>query len=384
MVAAAAMTSCSSYDEPAVMDGSEKPLSRAGEVVEPYDVYSEEDLVEAINSREAVIAIGESFTVENALEIPYEMTLMGESGAVLSTKQPIICKGNVTFKNLTIDAATPVGLTAAIRVSADGINVVLDNVQLTQNTPGQDDTNEKASMAINVDNYGGGSLSLINGTTLNIPSNYVRGINMYSSDNSVVNLLIENSTIHCGTDLSKPATYSRGLQFGSVKTDANKPVRIINSVIEGPYYDINITGTSQVTFDIEGSTFNGRGAFNVWASNTVATLKGCTLIGQNPYMGGWENFANVKINNGANNCTFTFNDTDFKMYRASGNPDNSQLMVMTGGTGTHLIFEGSVNVYDYSKLTTSFIGSSIDNNSIEITGLENIHLVEANPNATIL
>lgn len=381
MVAATALTSCSSFEEPAAIDG--EVLSRAGERIDPYRVLTEEDLINAIALEEEYVLITKSFTVNETLEIPYAMTLSGSNGVVLSTKQPIVCKGSVTFKDLTINASTPVGLTAAIRISADNINVVLDNVQLTQNTLGQADTNEKASMAIQVDNYGGGSLSLINGTTLNIPSNYVRGINMYSSDNSVVNLLIKDSKIHCGTNLSMPATYSRGLQFGSVKTAAGNPVRIYNSTIEGPYYDINITGSSAVEFDVKNTTFNGRGAFNVHSSNNVISLDSCTLIGQNPFDGPYEQFANIKLNANANNILMNIKDTKFEMIRTV-HDYNNQLAILFYGTGIKVNFYGNNTIYDYSKATDSFIGQTSVMGTIKIYGIDNVHIMDAMEGATVV
>lgn len=382
MVAAAAMTSCSSFDEPAVMDGEGEPLSRAGGRA-VFNATSEEELRDFIADECENIVIAEDFTITQELEIPYALTLSGSEGVVLSTKQPIICKGDVYFKDLTIDAATPVGLTAAIRISADNIDVVLDNVQLTQNTPGQADTNEKASMAINVDNYGG-SLQLINHTTLTIPSNYVRGINMYSNDNSVVNLTIKDSKIHCGgTDLTKPAVYSRGLQFGSVTATAENPVKIYNSVIEGPYYDINITGSSKINFDIKNTTFNGRGAFNVWAPGQVISLDSCTLIGQNHYDGGYEQFADIKLNDGADNCTLNITDTKFMMNRTPYKY-NQQLAILFYGAGINVNFYGNNTIYDNSNETDSFIGQTSVYGHISIYGIDNIHIMESAPGATVV
>lgn len=381
MVAVAALTSCSSFEEPAAMNGDESyTLSRSGVVT---IVKTEAALLGAIDDGISAIQVGASFTVNEPIVITQDLTLTGSQNVVLSTKEPIICKGSVTFKDLTISASTPVGTTAAIRISADDIDVVLDNVQLTQNTPGQADTNAKASMAIQVDNYGGGSLSLINGTDISIPSNYVRGININSSDNSVVDLLIQDSKIHCGTNVLKPATYSRGLQFGNVKTAAGKPVRIYNSTIEGPYYDINITDAAAVEFDIKNTTFNGRGAFNVWASGQVISLDSCTLIGQNHYNGDFEQFADIKLNNGANNCTLNITDTKFMMNRTVYDY-NQQAAILFYGTGINVNFYGNNTIYDNSNDTDSFIGQTSVFGSISIYGIDNIHIMEAMAGATVV
>lgn len=382
LAAALAMTSCSSFDEPAALDGNGMPLTRSGE--NSYPVYSEADLRNALEFGETDITIASDITLTQALEINDPVSINGTAGKKITSSAPIICKANVTFKDLVIDATTPRG-TGAINIAAEGIDVTLNNTQVKQNTAGTSDNMSNEGIGILYQAYTNVNLRLENNSVLTLPNNYVRGICLSPTSATVIKKLeIVDSKIIMGTDLSNPATYGRGISLSYIKTTQNLPILIKNSVIEGGYYAINTYGsTSVLNFNVENSTLNGRCGFNVWTPNTTANIKGGTIIGQNPYMGEWENFANVMINNGANNCTFNFDGTTFEMYRKEGNPYNQQQMVMTGGTNTTLNFEGSVKVYDYSKLTTTFITGAGSVTQINCTGWQNIDLVVANSEASI-
>lgn len=384
-LAALAMTSCSSFDEPAALDGDGMPLTRAGETRAAVTVTTETGLRNALNNSTASpINVKGDLALSSNLEINRAVTISSVNGGKIVSTAPIVCKASVTFKDLVIDATTPRG-SGAINIAAEGIDVTLNNTQVKQNTAGTSDNMSNEGIGILYQAYTNVNLRLENNSVLTLPNNYVRGICLSPTSATVIKKLeIVDSKIIMGTDLSNPAVYARGISLSYIKTTDNLPILIKNSVIEGGYYAINTYGnTSVLNFNVENSTLNGRCGFNVWTPNTTATIKGGTIIGQNPYMGGWEEFANVKINDGANNCTFTFDGTTFEMYRKVGNQYNSQLMVMTGGTNTTLRFLGSVNVYDYTKQTLHFLGGSGDVTSINVSGLGNIHLVEANPNAQI-
>lgn len=382
LAAALAMTSCSSFDEPAALDDGGMPLTRSGSRTAP--VSTEADLRDALEFGESDITITGDITLTQALEINNPVSISGTAGKKITSSAPIICKANVTFKDLVIDATTPRG-SGAINIAAEGIDVILNNTQVKQNTAGTSDNMSNEGIGILYQAYTNVNLRLENNSVLTLPNNYVRGICLSPTSATVIKKLeIVDSKIIMGTDLSYPATYGRGISLSYIKTTPNFPILIKNSVIEGGYYAINTYGsTSVLNFNVENSTLNGRCGFNVWTPNTTANIKGGTIIGQNPYMGEWENFANVMINNGANNCTFNFDGTTFEMYRKKGNPYNQQQMVMTGGTNTTLNFEGSVKVYDFSKLTTTFITGSGSVTQINCTGWQNIDLVVANSEASI-
>lgn len=383
-LAALAMTSCNSFENPPeMMNDGELILTRAGESV--FNATNEAAFKRAVRDKKASIAIGADFTLTSDIELNYPVTIYGTTGKTLSTTASIVCTSDVTFKDLTIDATTSRG-TGAITLAAENINVVLNNTKLTQRTAGAGDNLSSVGIGILYTAYNN-SLRVENNSEIVLPNSYVRAICLSPETVKTINSLeIVDSKITMGTNISNPATMARGISISHIKTSDNKPIVIDNSTIEGGFYTINVFGpNTAVKFDVKNnSVLNGRCGFNIWSPNTVATISNSTIIGQNPYTGGWEEFANIKINDGANKCTFNIDNTKFEMYRAENNPNNSQLMVMTGGTGTCLNFSGTVEVYDYTKLTMHFIGSSIPGNSVTVDGLECVKLVEANEEATVL
>lgn len=260
LAAALAMTSCSSFDEPAALDGDGMPLTRAGELTQT--VTSETALKRAVRDKKADITIGADFTMTSSLTLDYPVTIRGGVGKTLTTKAPFICTSNVEFKDLTVVAETSTG-SGAINMEAENIDVVLKNVHLTQNTAGTADA--QANVGIAILNTACNNTLTIDSTTMVLPGNYVRAVSMYNATKKTVGLEIKNSHITCGTNLSFPSTYARLLSFSNVKTAAGSPVVIDNSTLEGAYYVVNVNMDSEIQVDVKNnSVLDGRAAFNIW------------------------------------------------------------------------------------------------------------------------
>lgn len=342
LAAALAMTSCSSFDEPAALDGDGMPLTRAGERIDAFDVESEDDLIYALNNNEPAINIAASFELTQSVTITSTTNFTSATNAVITSSAPIICKADAAFNGVKINATTPVGQ-GAINLEAEGIVVELDGVNITQNTAGtQDDSNFEG---LGIKNVTCKNTLKLNNSDITLPKNrYVRAINMYTPDSTWVNLEIRNSNLRCGDDLSMPSTYARVLSFSNVSCDN---LVIDNSTLKGAYYVVNINGTSKVVANVtNGSVLDGRAAFNVWSKGFIGNVTESTLIGRNNYPGPTESFANIVINQGASGCELTLTNTVFKMDVVTKSLSNEQYAISFRQSNQKLVLAGYMKIFD--------------------------------------
>lgn len=293
LAATLAMTSCSSFDEPAALDGDGMPLTRSGE--NSYPVYSEADLRDALEFGETDITIASDINLTQALEINDSVSISGTAGKKITSSAPIICKASAIFSNLTIDATTPKG-SGVINLEAENIVVELDGVNITQHTEGTTDDSNYEGLGIK--NVTCNNKLTLKNTDITMTANkYVRAINMYTQANTDVELELDSCHITCGSVPGTPSVYARVLSFsGGVGTKDGKPVTIKNSTLEGAYYVVNSNGSRKVEVNVIGGTMDGRAAFNIWSKNFIASIDGTTLIGRNNYAGPTETFATIVLN----------------------------------------------------------------------------------------
>ena len=371
-LAALAMTSCSSFDEPAALDGDGMPLTRSGERAVTR-VESQEDLEDALADKASAIYIASSFNLTQSVTINSATTITSASDAVITSTAPIICKANTTFDGVKINATTPVGQ-GAINLEAEGIVVSLEGVDITQNREGTtDDSNHEGPGIKNVTCK---NTLKLNNSHITLPKNkYVRAINMFTPDSTWVNLEIRNSHLRCGDDLSMPSTYARVLSFGNVSCDN---LVIDNSTLKGAYYVVNITGTSKVVANVtNGSVLDGRAAFNVWAPGFIGNVTESTLIGRNNYPGPTESFANIVINQTATGCTLNLTNTIFKMDVIEKLQTNEQYAISFRASDQTLKLTGYMKIFDTTgNQVASYFSANqgVTNLNIQETpGFELIH-----------
>ena len=340
LAATLAMTSCSSFDEPAALDDGGMPLTRSGE--RAYGVTNETQLRNAVALGIPDIAVTADITLTQALEINKTVSISGATGKKITSSAPIVCKASANFSNLTINATTPVG-EGAINLEAEGIVVELDGVNITQNTAGTQDDSHFEGLGIK--NVTCKNTLKLNNTTITLPANkYVRAINMYTENPSWVNLEIKNSHLRCGTDLSYPSTYARVLSFSNVSCDN---LVIDNSTLKGAYYVVNVNSESTVIANVtNGSVLDGRAAFNIWTPGFVANVTESTLIGRNNYAGPTESFANIVINQGATGCTLNLTNTIFKMDVIEKQQTNEQYAISFRASDQTLKLTGYMKIFD--------------------------------------
>lgn len=355
MLAALALSSCSQSDDFAMEEqNSDYVVGTRAEMT----VATEAQLRLALRMQANPIYVSGDLTLNDSLKLTYGITLIGANGGKITSTAPIVCQDSVTFKDLVIDATTPKG-SGAINISAENIEVVLDNVTITQNTAGTSDLTENEGIGIQYEAYNN-SLKILNGTTITLPNNYVRGINMYpdsaqkADGRVIVALEMRDSRITCGNNLSLPATYGRALSFSNVKTEEGDSIVIANSTIEGAYYDININGVCDLDFDIDNSSFDGRAAFNIWSPNTTADIRDSKLTGRNNYTGGSESFANIVINQGASNSYFYLHDVTFEMERNVVGQTNNQYAISFRESNQKVVLGGTLKIIEPRKDMTKF------------------------------
>lgn len=345
LAAALAMTSCSSFDEPAALDGDGMPLTRSGERAQT--VTSEAALKRAVQFKESEIVIGGNFTMTETLQLDYPVTITGTEGVTLTTEASFICTSDATFKDLTINATTPKG-SGAINMEAENIKVVLKNVHLTQNTAGTADA--QANVGIAILNTACKNTLTIDSTTMVLPGNYVRAVSMYNATKKTVGLEIKNSHITCGSDLSYPSTYARLLSFSNVDTADGSPVVVDNSTLEGAYYVFNVNMDSKIAVDVKNnSVLDGRAAFNLWSPNCTVNVNNSTLTGRNNYQGPTESFANIVLNPGSTNSNITLDNVTFNLDVTKEGTTNRQYAISLRQNNQTITLAGTITINDTQK-----------------------------------
>ena len=351
-LAALAMTSCSSFDEPAALDGNGMPLTRSGSRTAP--VSTEAQLRDALEFGESDITITSDINLTQALEINDSVSISGTAGKKITSSAPIICKASATFSNLTIDATTPKG-SGVINLEAENIVVELDGVNITQHTEGTTDDSNYEGLGIK--NVTCNNKLTLKNTDITMTANkYVRAINMYTQDNTDVELELDNCHITCGNVAGSPSVYARVLSFsGGVGTKDGKPVTIKNSTLEGAYYVVNSNGSRKVEVNVIGGTMDGRAAFNIWSKNFIASIDGTTLIGRNNYAGPTETFATIVLNKNndlaATGSNFTIKDVTFKMFAKQTGSENTniQYAISYRASDQTLNVGGTITVIDQEQ-----------------------------------
>ena len=347
LAATLAMTSCSSFDEPAALDGDGMPLTRSGERTNAFDVESEDDLIYALDNNKSAIYIASSFDLTQSVTVNSVTTITSASDAVITSTAPIICKANATFNGVKINATTPKG-SGAINMEAENINVVLKNVHLTQNTAGTADA--QANVGIAILNTACKNTLTIDSTTMVLPGNYVRAVSMYNATKKTVGLEIKNSHITCGSDLSYPSTYARLLSFSNVDTADGSPVVVDNSTLEGAYYVFNVNMDSKIAVDVKNnSVLDGRAAFNLWSPNCTVNVNNSTLTGRNNYQGPTESFANIVLNPGSTNSNITLDNVTFNLDVTKEGTTNRQYAISLRQNNQKITLAGTITINDTQK-----------------------------------
>ena len=377
LAAALAMTSCSSFDEPAALDDGGEPLSRAGE--RAAIVTNVNELKRSLRAQDSEIVIGESFSLTEELQLTYPVTISGTDGVTLTTKAAIICTGDsVKFKNLSINANTPTSK-GVIEFGKDNVKIDLYKVNLVQNTPGTSDSG--STVAIGIQNLYSDNTLTITDCDFNLPNNYVRAINAVGTTLVPFNLTIKDSKINCGTNLSFPSVYARLINLGNIKCDN---LLIDNSTLQGAYYVVNVNGSSEVTANVVNkSVLDGRAGFNIWSKGFVGNVNNSTIIGHNNYAGPTESFANIVICNTAENCKLNLTDATFKMDVNTEGQTNSQYAVSFRASNQTMTLAGNLDIYTTAanNVGTSFFSANqgVGNISIDQKGLESFMVYTVSP-----
>ncbi|MBO4855997.1 MAG: hypothetical protein J5511_01305 [Bacilli bacterium] len=119
---------------------------------------------------------------------------------------------------------------------------------------------------------------------------------------------VENATLNItGVDIEGPSTGTYTNAIGMFDT-TNCTVNLNDVDVEiSDYYGINVgSGNENLEINIENSSVQAWGAFNIWSPNTVVNVKNSTIRGVNPHSDSSNAFGVVVINSGATGVHVNF------------------------------------------------------------------------------
>ena len=148
-----------------------------------------------------------------------------------------------------------------------------------------------------------------------------RGLSYYEAQDgaklTIKDSIIQNSSItNYDTDWSDAAGHpagTRGISFGEFK---HSTANITDTTIQGFKYVVNFTQYSDVgsTFNLSGVTLKGWADLNLWQSDATINVTNSDLLGimAKSDTSAWNNFGDIKFNDGANYNKLTLNNVRLK------------------------------------------------------------------------
>ncbi len=125
-----------------------------------------------------------------------------------------------------------------------------------------------------------------------------------------------------------------------VSVYGNEGVSIVvdNCSISARHYALNIASdNTDAKVIVRNSTLTGYSAFQTWSADTNATFENCTLIGNNKWSGGTDDYAAIVIVNTAENSTLTFKNCRIE---ANEQGTASEALLSARATGATVTFDG--------------------------------------------
>ncbi len=125
-----------------------------------------------------------------------------------------------------------------------------------------------------------------------------------------------------------------------VSVYGNEGVSIVvdNCSISADHYALNIaSNNTDAKVIVRNSTLTGYSAFQTWSADTNATFENCTLIGNNKWSGGTDDYAAIVIVNTAENSTLTFKNCRIE---ANEQGTASEALLSARATGATVTFDG--------------------------------------------
>lgn len=298
------------------------------------------DAMDKANSGQTVELLKDADLGGNILTLDKAITIDGGNAkhSITSTALNVIrvlsaggsLAGTVKLANLRINATNSgmngraIGLGSASPIA--GLDLVIENCEIRTTQRG---------ITVNPDNNSGISLTVSNSTI--------------SLTNGLTNY---NEQVHATSNYNN----SRGISLWQM---GSSTVNIINSTVQGFYYDINNAGgvADAMKVTITGSSLKGRAGINDHTSGTTWTLNNSQVHGINNFGGSQEAFANL-VFTGDNN-TVSITDCAFTTFfneNGRNNPNALQSLVSDRGTGNSIDVYGNTTyqIYDLSKGGTDY------------------------------
>lgn len=294
-------------------------------------------------------------------EMVIEKAVTGLDGKGATFTKPLTIAANAELSNakFTADAYN------AIALGADGIEVTLTGITVTQNSNTTD--KNAAVMAAERNNV---KLTLKD-SHLIIPKSSQRGIRIdgATDGSSICTITLDNTLVSSQQaplgegvyDQEKNKIFqslsdSRGISLG--KHSGMIEVNILNdSAIEGVFYAINsIQHSDKYRIHVENARLDGRCAFNIWSNGEAEiTVRNSKLIGRNPFGGPSEIFGTVVLNGtdgawtGSAHHTLTITDSEIYCYNNPETDTNYQYAVeLRSPLSNTLQLKGTTKIFDCS------------------------------------
>lgn len=277
---------------------------------------------------------------QGPLTIDKELTIEGVPGTTITgTAGTAMNISNVVNGNVKIS-----GVDFKMTGATTG-KPVIDLVGCDNTTLDLTDTNIVLETAAN-DNRGISISGNSSGTTTTVNLN-----NVHMGNSTEVLGRWEDDSNYTDADIqdTQKRVYNRGINIG--QNDGKVVVNINGSVLEKVTYGINVTGSSTVAeVNIANSTIDSWAPLNIWGASTgnVYNITNSNLIGRNYYAAGSSNdFANIVINEDAENNTVNITDSRLVMFTRT---TNEQYVGSFRSTLNNIVnIKGNSTIYDHSQ-----------------------------------
>ncbi len=144
-----------------------------------------------------------------------------------------------------------------------------------------------------------------------------------------------------------------------VSVYGNNGVTIVvdNCSASADHYALNIaSANTNANVVVRNSTLTGYSAFQTWSAGTNATFENCTLVGNNKWSGGSDDYGAIVIVDTANNSTLTFKNCRIE---ANELGTATEYLLDSRATGVSVTFDGCEFFVNGTEVTGDAIQSNM-------------------------
>ena len=305
------------------------------------------------------VAFAGTTSVGNAADLKNAISFAADGDVIILTSDIDLGSDSISInKAITITGGTDkyaIKSTAADVIKVLDTTMSLDGKVVLDNLTIKAANSSKTSRAIGL---GGSKITKLELDVNNcVIETTQRGITVNADANTGIVLNVNNSSISLTNDITNydeqvdPTdnyNNSRGISLWEM---GESEVNIINSLIQGFYYSVNISGSNSsegTVVSMANSTFKGRAAINSWAAGVKWTVTDCEIHGINNFGGPQEGFGTIVLNETSANNTVEVNNSKFTTYFNStglNNPNATEFMFAIRNSSSNAIIKGANTSY---------------------------------------